>query len=267
MKKTVFDFQDYKKYLREVIEKNSARGFQARMAEAVSVQSSFLSRVLQKDTHLTPEQAIKLNGFLGHSSEEAQFFILLNLYARAGSIELREHFRVQMKQKIAQRLTVKNRVSTDRQLSMEEQSRYYSAWYYAAIRVALGVPELQSKESLAQKFALPASTVSEVLEFLIACGMVEKKGNKYVATTHHLHLGNDSALIAQLHTNWRIRAISSFQQEGPRDLHYSNVMTISREDALKVKSLLVNYIEELRKRIAPSQDEIVCTLGLDFFEL
>jgi hypothetical protein len=63
------------------------------------------------------------------------------------------------------------------------------------------------------------------------------------------------------------RAITALQNEGARDLHYSCAVTLSKDDCYKLQALLVKYIEELQKQIAPSPDETVAAICLDFFEL
>lgn len=269
MEKTIFDFLDYKAYLKALIRSRpgGGRGFRSELAQAAGVQRTFITQVLGGSSHLSLEQAVRVSRFLGHSDEELDFLLLLIEYGRAGSELLREQLRRQIKARINERLVLRRRLQSQKALPLEAQLRYYSAWFYSAIRVALGVPELRTPEALSRRLSIPEATVREVLEFLLGCGMIQKNGAHYAGAPFHLHLGTDSALLTRLHSNWRIRALSSLQQEGPRDLHYSYAMSLSREDALELKAMLVKYLEELQRKVIASRDETVFALCLDFFEL
>lgn len=86
-----------------------------------------------------------------------------------------------------------------------------------------------------------------------------------------IHLGNDSSLISKHHTNWRIQAIRSLDREDRtqqnEDLHYSSVVSLSAADVLKIKAMLVETIESFNATVAPSKEELVQCLALDFFKV
>lgn len=269
MAKSVFDFQNYKTYLlyRTEAKRDEDRGVKAQLADALGCQRSFVSQVLHKNAHFSLEHGARINRFFGHDSEESHFFILLILYSRAGTDDLREYFRSQMKEVISKRLILKNRLESDVKLPKETQSRYYSAWYYGAIRVAVAVPELRTIEALASRFGLTRKKTREILEFLAGAGLVELKNGQYTPTAKHIHLGNDSGLIVQHHTNWRLQCLKSLEVERKADLHFSGAVTLAQEDAVKLKAILVRQIEEFMKLIGPSKEETIYSFCMDFFEL
>jgi uncharacterized protein (TIGR02147 family) len=269
MNKTVFDYIDYKLYLRDVIELRSdgKRGFRSELAKAAGVQLAFLYQVLKKEIHFNLEHAERLNRFLEHSQEERHYFLLLVQFARAGSESLREYFRDQMNVVHARRVVLKKRLKSERRLEPEDQMYYYSAWFYGAIRVAMSIPSLQSPEALSVRLKLSLNRVKKALNFLVSRGLAERRDDRYVQGNIQMHLGNDSAMISRHHSNWRIRAMASLDEEKSNDLHYSYVATLSKEDAVQIKALIVNYIEEVQKRIAPSKEETIYSFCVDFFEL
>ena len=87
-----------------------------------------------------------------------------------------------MQQLLNQRLVLKDRFKIVETLSKEDQATYYSAWYYGAVRILLTIPQTQTKERIANRLALPLSKVAEVLEFLLAKGLVRQDGNHYFIT-------------------------------------------------------------------------------------
>lgn len=238
------------------------------MAEVMRCQRGFVTKVLSGRADLSLEQTERLNTILGHSSEEAIYFLLLVQYARAGSSGLREHVRNQMKEILNRRLKAEKEMESRNILSPEDHMQYYSAWYYAAIRVAVSIPELQTKEALVRRLNLPLATVVSALDFLVSRGLVERKGDRFLhRKQQQILLSSDHPMVKKHHVNWRVRALSALDREGSKDLHYSYVVTISENDSLQLRSFLVESIQEFLRRAAPSKEEAIYSFCLDFFEL
>ena len=85
--RALFEFRDYKAYLRQALERRREheRGSQARLAESLRCQSAYLSMVLRGSADLSIEQADGVNVFLAHSAKESHFFLILVQRARAGT--------------------------------------------------------------------------------------------------------------------------------------------------------------------------------------
>ena len=108
----------------------------------------------------------------------------------------------------------------------------------------------------------------EILEFLVSLGLAIQKGNHYEVGASRVHLGGDSPMISKHHINWRLQAIQSLERENREvDLHYSSVISISKEDTLKIKSLLVDSIEKTKAVIKESKEEELHSFCLDFFKI
>src|SRR5688500_3076235 len=90
----LFTYSDYKAYLRDWIRAHPhrGRGIKSRLARTAGCQVAYLSRVIERDAHLSLEQAMSLQGPLGHGRGEAKYFLLLVELARAGTQSLRAHF-------------------------------------------------------------------------------------------------------------------------------------------------------------------------------
>jgi len=270
MNKSIFDFKDYKAFLNEWLlsQPNSGRGIRGKLGEAVGCQLSFVSQVLQGEAHFNLEHGERISQFLQHSEEETNFLLLLIQYARAGTENLRKHLKRQIEKVLEHRLTLKNRMSHEgEELSLEDRMRYYSSWHYGAIRVACSVPALRTKEALRKKLSLPIKQLNEALEFLLEKGILVLEGDQYIRTRRFMHLGNDSALITKHHTNWRIKAMQHFDREGENDVHYSAVVSLSKEDLKKLKTMCVDYISGLEKTIKASKEETLASVCLDFYEI
>lgn len=269
MNDSIFDYKDYKTYLNETLAKRPGRGrgMRSAMARAVRCQTAYISQVLNGPAHISLEQAESLNRFFGHHPEEAHFFLLLVQIARAGTRELQKYFSEQLRVVLERRLVLKNRLEVKKTLTIEDQAIYYSHWYYAAVHMILTLPEFQTKAAISRYLGLSVAKVGSVLEFLVSVGLARQEGERYEVGSRRMHLAHDSPMISKHHANWRMIAIRSLDNETSEDLHYSSVVTLSNEDVLKLKSILVKTIEQSKSLIRDSHEESIHCLSFDFFKL
>lgn len=269
MKKTIFEYTDYKPYLNDLFDEKSqeTKGYKSKVSAAIGIQLSYLSQVLHRNVHLSLEQAEALNTELGHSHQEAEYFLLLVQHARAGTKNLRERLQQQIKALQEKRFVLKNRVAGTKELSSEDQMTYYSRWIYAALHMAVAVPELNTRDKIAQYLGLDASVAAEALEFLVSKDLVRQEGSTYSIGEARLFLGADSPMIRQHHTNWRMQSLQALERPLHEQLHFSTVVTLSRDDFNKIRENLIRNINEARAVIRESKEEEVAALNLDFFLL
>jgi uncharacterized protein (TIGR02147 family) len=269
MKSSLFDFISYKEYLRNWIDHRpqKGRGERSRLAEALRCQLAYVSQVLNGSAHFSFEQAEAINDLLDHTDDEAEFFILLVHLERAGTPALKKRIQKKVQKILSQRLILKNRLKHEDTLNREDQATYYSAWYYAAIHMALAIPTLQTRDALVQAMGLPVSQVSRVLDFLQARGLAKEVQGRFRIGDARIHLESDSPMISKHHTNWRMQAIHSFERESTFDLHYSSVISVGEKDTHKIRETLVKAVEQVREIVRPSPDETLCCYSLDLFRV
>jgi uncharacterized protein (TIGR02147 family) len=265
----LFSFDDYRQYLNRVIssQPNQGWGYRSELAGAIGCQSAYLSRVLKGGADLSLEQADKLSRFLGHSDDENEYFLLLVERARAGTVSLRRRFEKKIKDILERRLVLKDRFKVKPVLSREDQATYYSAWYYVGVHVLLSVPEYRTRQKIAEALNLPLARVSEVLSFLVSTGLAVEKDGAFKIGEARIHVGTDSPLLSKHLTNWRLQAMQSVERNNAENLHYSSVVTLSQSDAARIRALLVKAIEECNSIVAPSPEEEMRCLSIDFFKI
>ncbi len=264
MNHAIFQYSDYKTYLRDL--SAARRGFRSRMAEAASCQNAFISQVLNGKRELSLEQAEATGRYLGHRPNEQKYFLLLVEYSRAGTESLRSFFSKQLQEVRDREFVLKDRIKSEKKLTNTEQSIYFSCWYFAAIHISISTSSAHTKTALAEQLKLPMKTVSEALAFLQSIGLIQDHKGHYSPTIKSLHLGTDSPFLKLHHVNWRLQAIEAIN-DGSEDLHYSSVISLSRQDALKVKRLLVQTIEQVKSEVRGTVPEQPLCFNLDFFEI
>jgi uncharacterized protein (TIGR02147 family) len=267
--KTAFEFKDYKAFVNYALESGSqpSRGIRTRMAEAIQCHSAYVSQVLNGDSHFSPEQGESLAKFLGLSKGESQYFLNSLFYARAGTQSLREYFSEQMSSLKEEHFVLKNRLQYTKSLSKEDHATFYSSWHYGAVHVAVTIPSCQTQSGLCEYIGLSLQRVNEILSFLKSVGLVTEKSGRFQIGATHINLGSDSPLISKHHTNWRMKAVQSMDAPRKSDLHYSSVITASKEDLDKIRSVLVKAIEDVRSIVKPSKEEACFSYNIDFFDL
>jgi uncharacterized protein (TIGR02147 family) len=267
----IFDYRDYKKYLNVALSTGGAtRGSRSRLASELRCQTAFISHVLNGNSHFSLEHAVVISRFLSHTPEESRYFILLVSLGRAGSKQLEDHFKIQIEEIQQKRTQIKERIIVDRALTPEAQMRYYSAWYYSAIHVATSVPEYQTRDTIARALGLAPNLVTECLDFLIEHGLVVIKQSRFIIGPVRMHLGSDSSMISRLHANWRLQALQALERPASQsnpDLHYSTVLTLSLDDAKRVKETLLRAIDETERIFRPSPEEVIYCVGMDWFRV
>lgn len=268
MNKNIFEFNHYKPYLEARVGTFRERsGLKSKMAEAMGCQPTFVTQILKETTHLSLEQAHRLDAFFEHSGEESDFFLLLVQKDRAGTVELRKYFDGKLKEILSKRQLLVHRLGREQTLSQQDQGVYYSSWHYAALHIAVAVPELQSRDALASYFRLQIKRVTQVLDKLTEMGLVVYKNGKYSIGSARVRLGNDSHNIIKHHTNWRNQAIDSLDREEEGDLHYSGVLCLAKKDAQKIKDLIFEALQKHLEISDASAEEEIYSYCIDFFNL
>lgn len=254
MLKSVFEYKDYKDYVRERIAERG-RGEKSKIANALRCHIAYLSRVLKGLADLSFEQADTLNLYFAHSPDEADYFLLLVSHSRAGTASLRRFYEEKIKGKLHARMSIENRLKLKKTLPAENQAIFYSAWYYAAIHLLIAIPEFRTKENIAQTLKLPIKQIIKALDFLVASGLAEYVHGRYQTGQVSLHLSNDSPWLAKHHASWRLQSVQALDRSNPENFHYTSLVTMSAEDVPAARKIMVEAIEKIRAVVKSSPEK------------
>jgi uncharacterized protein (TIGR02147 family) len=265
---SVFEFSSYKPYLEAAIRAfpKQGHGVRLQLAEFVGCQSTYISQVLKGSAHFNLEQIEKVARFLRLGPAELDYLLYLVQEERAGSRELRAHFRRHREKLLEARKVTKNRFETEQFLTSEDRTKYFSAWHYAAIHVLLTIPSFRTRDAIHDRLGIPLPVLDEALEFLTRVGLADLEGGEYRPGSTIMHVA-DPSLLGKHHMNWRLRTMLNLDHASIDDLHYSSVVSISEGDFQKIREMLMKGLEAARAVINPSKEEKLCSLCLDFYEL
>ena len=269
MKKILFEFHDYRAYLRDWIasQPRKGRGIQGKLAQALGCQATFISQVLRGDVDFNQDHAYGVSEFIGHDAAEARYFLHLVLLARAGSPGQRKFLGAELERMAREQSDLKKQLRARETLSDEEMQIYYSSWQYGAVRVALTIPALREPQPIAERLGIPVARVQEILNFLCATGLAERRPQGVFPTQLLTHLGKDSPLINQHHTNWRLKLLEGLDRRAPDDVHFSSVVSIGGRDVARIRNLLNKAVTDFSGLVKDSPEQELYSMGIDFFRL
>lgn len=266
MKNSIYDHDDYKVFLGEAVDLRG-KGARSELARAVGCQSGYVTHVLNGTAHFSLEQGQKIANFLGLDEVQTDYLLSLLSYGRAGSDTLRSYFHKKLEALRSQNQVLKSRLKAQKSLSIEDQTVFYSSWHYGAFHVAVSLPGCETENGLSEWFGLPLKRVNEIVQFLERTGLITREEGKLKIGSSQIFVGSDSPLISKFHTNWRMKAIESFDHYTEKELHYSSVITVSQSDVKRIREMMVKTIEEIRAVIRESKDETCFSYALDLFEV
>lgn len=269
MLQELFDYQDYRVYLRIYFKSLPKGGFGqlSKVARALDIQPSLLTGILQGAKNLTPEQALELTHHLQMSELEAEYFTLLVQYDRAGTERLRERLRLKLTEVKAKSELLKNRLPPKTELPEQVKAQFYSQWFYSAVRMATSIDEIRAPEQIAEKLGLSRQTVIKVLELLVLNNVVENRDGIYRMGAQSTHVGAGEMLVSRHHTNWRLKAIEKLNQDSTTGLHFTSPLSISQSDLENVRKILAHSIDAIFDVVDPSPAEEVACLCIDWFKV
>lgn len=264
----IWNFTEYRSYLLEKLGADGSRtGLRKQLAAAIPVHTTFVSQVLKGRAEFSLEQAESINSFLEHTDDEGEYFILLLLKERSENLKLRARFDRKIKAMRDERLNIQARLNAEGEVSIKDRERFYSSHIYGAVHVLTGIHGFKTIDALADATKTPRGRMRDIVDFLLRLGILKEADGQLSPGPAHVHLSNESELILRHHTNWRMHTINSLQFLDRDDLHYSAALTLTREDAFRVKESILQNLKSNVEIISKSQEEIAYVMNLDFYKL
>jgi uncharacterized protein (TIGR02147 family) len=265
----VFEFTDYKPFLREFIasQPKKGRGLVKAIGEHLRIDPSQVSQVLSGSKDFTEEQAISLAKFVGLNELETDYLLALVKIERAGTKELKEHYRKKRDKLKAESLDLSKRVEQDRILSDYEKAVFYSNYLYSGIRLSTSIGEGRTLSEIAERFQITREKASEILNFLVATNLCQENSGRYRVGTQHTHIERGSPFLARHHHNWRVKALERTDAIADHELQFTGPVSISRSEFDAVRELLVEAISNTLKKVKKCEPDDVAVLLIDWFWL
>lgn len=264
----LFNFKDIKSYLRHYITQlpKKGRGEVNRIADYLSVSSTLISHILSGDKTFTAEQAQSLISYLGLINIEADYFIFMVQFERAGSQELKKYWKTKLDTLKEKSLKLSNRLQLDRQLTDEKRAIFYSTPLYMMIRLYTSVSDHgKTLTEIAQRFEISMIRCSEMMSFLVQSGLCNEKEGKYFMGLQKIHLEKSSPHLLRFQTDWRMKAIRQGEELTDSELMFTAPVSLSKKDFNTLREETIIFIKKFLEAVHASPAEEIACLNLDLF--
>lgn len=248
------------------IEANDSRGYWSTMAKAAGFHSSYLSQVMRGDAHLSQEQGLRLAKLWLLDENASSHFLDLVDFEKCSDRELKKFIGKRLEERRKQYHSLMNRLEADHSISVENQYRFYSMWYYSAAYMLLAIDEYaNAPEKIGRRLGLTEGQADEVLDSLADIGLIKKVDGHWQRNVKTLVI-KDFPMRAVYQIGWRRQAIRSLElQRGIS--HHSAIYTLTEEDVQKFKKILEEAVERTRAiGLASPGQELYCA-NIDLFRV
>lgn len=269
---SIYTFDDSLVFLRSYVDslpKGQKRGEYNRMAQAAGVFPSYLSQIFKGDRALNSDQALGIAEHLQLNSQETRYFLRLCDLSRAQTAKLKARITEELNELKSLHYQISNQVSYDNvSLSEEDRQKFFSSWIYSAVKLLLAIPECRTVSQISERLRQPQDRIKNILNFLVKTGLAKQDGDLFIGGPTHIHLDNNSPLIANHHSNWRKRAMDKHPfLSTSHELAYSGCFALSKSDVIQIRTMLIEQIKELRKVSDPSPSQVLYALNMDWIEV
>ncbi len=266
---SIFNFTKSREFLRAYIEALPKKGWGEiqRWADHLSLQASYVSQVLAGSKSFNIDQGYLLAKHLGLSENEIEYFLLILEIEKAGSHETKTYLEKRLGVLKTKSKNLSKRMPKDREFTDSEKSVFYSSWTYSAIRLYCSIGKGKSKEEIAKRFHLERAEVTEMLEFLCACGLCEEKHGVYKVGFQKTYLEHTSPHIHRHRLNWRVKALSQIENVQDEEMCFSSPFSVSQEDFGQLREELAKFLERFFQRIQKTTPEEMGVLNIDLLKL
>ena len=264
----VYEFLDYREFVSKTVRSlpKSGRGEYLKIAKHLGIHTSTLSQVLGGSKQFTLDQACALSDYLELGELETQYLLLLVELGRAGTERLRVTLKKQLSKIKEQSRDLSKVIPGKKELSEEEKAIFYSNWFYTGIWALTSIRGFQNVDTIAQYFNLPKFLADQVISFLVSTGLCVEEHGKLKPGATYVHLERNSPLIGRHHSSWRQKAIERHPLLSESEIAYSSPMSISKEDAERIRNLVIEWIEQVNKIRDPSPCETLYFLNVDWIK-
>lgn len=265
-----FQHNDYRTFIREILEKKPrrGRGELQKIAQHLRVHTTLISQIMSGLRELTDEQAYELCHYLELTEAESDYLQLLVKIERAATPNYKNFLKTKLNDMREEVQKVSKRFSKEGELTDQEKSIFYSSWIYSAIRLYCSTAEPgRSLEEIMQYFQISRTKASECLVFLVSCQLCENKNDLYQMGQQRTYIDRGSIYFLKHHLNWRMKSIERSEVATPDEKLYTVTMSVSQKDFLRIKDEISKLLSEIVKISNVTEPEKLVCFNCDFFAI
>lgn len=268
-KTTILSYSDFHHFLKNEVENNTElkRGEKKRIAEFLNVHPTLLSQIFSGKRQFTDEQVFLLGECLNLSEIESDYIFLLHQISSTHNKDFKNRLNKKREALKNRSLNLSERIEKDRTLTDEEKSVFYSSWQYSAIRIFASMEGGKTKDEISERLGIEKKQASEILDFLVQCGLCRAEKGRYYQHVGRTHLEKTSPHLKQHHANWRIKAIQKMDNSRANDLSFTAPLSLSNKDFDFLREEMVLLVKKISETVKVTDPEDIFCFTLDFFKV
>ena len=269
MEKDVFDFDDYRSFLRARLKgPGSDRGLVAKCAMAMQIHASLLSRVLADERDLSAEQIAMGADFMKLDSLSTRYLVALLSRDRAGTEKLREFYGTELQRLRSEKHKYFNLIQDQSSVSDEDLAIYLGSPDMQLVLSSAALKECDSEASICLRLGMSRERVEKALDFLLGRGwMVREAGGALRKNPLKLVFRQNPLLVKLFTRHWRLHVLNRQTEVHPeQECSMTTLVCLKREDAERVVRELKTVAAAAYERNVLSEADAVYCFTLDFLK-
>ncbi len=265
MKKTLFEYINYREYLRDFFAwKKSEHSFYSYrlFAQKAGLRSpNFLKLVIDGERNISKESVYKFSKAMGLNKGETDYFENMVFLDQSRTLEEKNLYLSKV---------MRYRIKNDPRKIEKSEFEYYSQWYHPVIRELVCAVDFCGDFTRLGSSVIPSIKAVEAqksVELLLRLGYIEKRdGHCYVKTSMCLSTGPTvrSVAVANYHKSMMGLAAESIERF-PSDKR--NITSLTMTVSKKTYNTMIYKIEKLRKELlemSESEEENLSVVQVNF---
>ncbi len=269
-----YSTHDYRRCLRLALDRLELRGERISnqaLAEAMRVQSPYLSKVFSGSADLSEDQLFLAARKLKLSEDEHRYVALLLVFSRASLKERKAELLLEIEAWQNRKLSPSENRSAP-QIALgngsetELLSRYYLDPWAQIIHMYLTIPKwLKDPRHLVSETRIEASRLADILKTLEELEIIEFKSGVYRLLKDQLHLSKKSVLCGPQQNLMRTLSLSK-TANAPADAYsFLATFTANEKTRLKIQAEFVNFLKNVETLVQAAPSEDVYQIQFDLF--
>ncbi len=266
----VYESADYKKILIQSLSDKKthvSRQFTFQnMAAHCGVQKTYLSKVLNRQGHLTEDQLYLACDFLGFSEEEKRYMLLLYSWEKSQLPKRKENLKQSIQTLQNQNKKTEKRISVTSFESAEHKERdYHLDPYFILIHMFLTIRRFALDVRLvSQELSISETQLNHYLTKLEQMEIIRFHQGKYEVLKDNLHLPENSPIFTAFRTLMRLKALDQMNRVNSLDTYsFSVVFSSTPQIRQRIQSLILDMIKETQLLVSKGREEEVYQMNID----
>ncbi len=268
-----FAEHDYRKLLRESLLARKARFGRRytfeKMAQSCRVQKAYLSKVLTGNGHLSEDQAYLICEYLGFTTLERDFILLLLALDRCSVISRQRELKAKLQN--IKDLAMQTDSHIDAEPLTDERSTELSSYYLSplmqVVHMFLTIPKYAKNiDAIQNCLKISKEQLESLIKALERMQIVSFTDRGYKVIRDNLHLSPNSELFATYRTLHRLHAMEQIPRCDKNETYNFSAIISSSEKARNfIQEGFLELLKGAEKMVRNEPNEGVFQINFDLF--